>query len=63
MLRDQGSQVVLQLADRASLRVPRSWTNADGDDGELRRAPTVFTDDSLRALMELVDAFVERPLS
>jgi len=60
VLRDGGDVVVLRLSDGASLRVPRGWTDADGEGGELSRPATVFTAESLRALSALVDAFVGR---
>jgi hypothetical protein len=44
-----------------SIRVPRSWTDADGEvQADLLRGSGVFTIDSLLRLIELVEAFRQR---
>lgn len=52
------TQIVMRLSDGSSMRVPRSWTDADGPPpGASER---VFTIDSLRELVALVEALQRR---
>ena len=54
-------RLTLRLADGASLRVPRHWTDADGcglEAGSL--CESVYSVASVRRLLELVDAFLRR---
>jgi hypothetical protein len=55
--------LVLRLADGSRMRVPRHWTNANGDEGATD-VPTpedsVFTVESLRELTAVVDALLHR---
>ncbi len=54
-------RIDIRAPDGASMRIPRHWTNADGEpakqplDGD-----TVFSFDSLRMVIELVEAFAQR---
>ena len=58
---DGNERIVIRLGDGTSMRIPRRWTNADGasNDGQPERI-TVFNIDSLRRLLELVEAFLQR---
>jgi hypothetical protein len=53
------SSVVIRLGNGTSMRVLRSWTDADGP--PVSRSQVVFTADSVRALLELVDALRKTP--
>jgi hypothetical protein len=52
------AQVVVRLRDGTSMRLPCAWTNVDGTLAD--RAATIFTADTLRALLDLVDALRAR---
>ena len=51
--------LLVRLSDGSKMRVPRQWTDADGDASDLECAADagarVFTVESLRELMGLVD--------
>ena len=52
------TRIVVRLAD-GTMRVPRSWTDADG--APAPRAPdTVFSIEALKDLLELVEALRRR---
>jgi hypothetical protein len=61
VLMDGNERIVIRLEDGTSMRIPRGWTNADGtsNDGQPGRI-AVFNIDSLRRLLELVEAFLQR---
>ena len=55
--------LVLRLLDGSRMRVPRHWTNADGDAGTTdvpEPEDSVFTVESLRELTAVVDALLQR---
>jgi hypothetical protein len=55
------SYLVVRLADKSSMRLPRAWTDADGPLAEHGHMPaTRLTVTSLRELMILVTALKER---
>jgi hypothetical protein len=49
------TQIVVRLCDGTSMRLPRRWTDLDGDPPQ-HTADCIFTADALRALLDLVDA-------
>jgi hypothetical protein len=49
------TQIVVRLCDGTSMRLPRGWTDLDGDPQQ-HTADRIFTADALRALVHLVDA-------
>jgi hypothetical protein len=51
-------QLVVRLGDGTAMRLPRSWTDIDG--APVRAADSIYTVDSLRELLELVEAFRRR---
>ena len=51
-------QLVVRLSDGTAMRLPRSWTDIDGV--TVLAAESVFTVDSLRELLELVEALRRR---
>ncbi len=54
-------RVVIRVHDGTSMRIPRRWTNADGDPTDQSLdGNTVFSIDSLRRVIELVEAFTQR---
>lgn len=54
-------QIVVRLEDGSAIRIPRSWTDADGPRAD---APErVFSVDALRALVALVASLGQRSLS
>jgi hypothetical protein len=54
-------QLVVQHFDGGSMKIPRAWTNADGEQAVAQRChPQVFTVQALRMLLELTDAFLQR---
>lgn len=58
VLRDGRAQLIVRLSDGTSMRVPRRWTDIDGA-VELARE-SVCTIDSLREVLELVEALRRR---
>jgi hypothetical protein len=42
------------------MRLPRSWTDADGAPGETGEPDAVFSVDAIRALLEIVEALHRR---
>ena len=58
-----GRFLVLRLSDGSRMRGLRRWTDADGDARTPDGSPledSVFTEDSLRELMVVVDALLQR---
>jgi hypothetical protein len=54
-------QLVVQHLDGGSMKIPRAWTNADGEQAVAQRwHPQVFTVQALRELLDLTDAFLQR---
>jgi hypothetical protein len=53
------TQIVVRLADGSSMRVPRSWTDADGV-APPDAPPSVFSIDALRDLVALVETLRHR---
>jgi hypothetical protein len=52
-------RIVVRLSDGTSMRVPRSWTDADGPSAT--EAPeSIFTIEALRDLADLVQAVARR---
>lgn len=55
------SHVVVRAPDGLSLKLPRSWTDVDGADGERDcGSDALFTVESLRALAVLLEALTQR---
>jgi hypothetical protein len=52
-------RITIRLQDGTSMRIPRDWTDADGDTGS-GQVESIFTAESLRRMLELVDAFCRR---
>ncbi|MFC1482499.1 DUF5372 family protein [Myxococcota bacterium] len=52
-------QLTVRLKDGTTMRIPRHWTDADGDTPADERE-SVWTADSLRRLIELVGIFSGR---
>jgi hypothetical protein len=47
--------------DGGTMKIPRGWTNADGEQAVARVShPQVFTVEALRELLDLTDAFRQR---
>ncbi len=63
VLSQQGKTLlVVRLPDGSALRMPRAWTDADGGDVPDELVGTcVYTPESLRGLIRLVDALRARP--
>ena len=54
-------RLVVQHFDGGSMKIPRAWTNADGDQAVAEYChPQVFTVQALRELLELADAIRQR---
>jgi hypothetical protein len=54
-------RITIRLKDGTSMRVPRHWTDADGDIAKSSsQHETALTNESMRRLFELVDAFSRR---
>ena len=54
-------RLVVQHFDGGSMKIPRAWTNADGEQPVAQRChPKVFTVEALRELLALTDAFRQR---
>jgi hypothetical protein len=53
------TQIVVRLSDGTTMRLPRSWTDADGPP-PLRPNEGVFTIDALRELLERIEALRRR---
>lgn len=52
--------IAIRIDDGTSMRIPRAWTDADGSTRSEVHAPTVFTTESLRQVLELAEAFLRR---
>jgi hypothetical protein len=53
------SAIVVRVADGSTMRIPRAWTDADGD-LPIELTDTVFSIDALRDLLRLIDAIRAR---
>ena len=60
VVRGGPSQLVIRLEDDSTMRIPRSWTDADGAREGANGPERVFTVDSLRELGVLVAALARR---
>ena len=61
MLKADQHRLVVQHFDGGSMKIPREWTDADGEqDVEARSHPQVFTVEALRELMTLINALRHR---
>jgi hypothetical protein len=60
VVRGGQNQIVVRPPDGTPMRVPREWTDADGEAWR-RSAEKIFTVDALRDLIHLVDALRGRP--
>jgi hypothetical protein len=61
IFREGRNDLTVWLADGSRILMPRCWTDADGAREESPVLLTVFTVDSLRDLIVLVDALKRRP--
>jgi hypothetical protein len=52
-------RIVVRLSDGTSMRVPRSWTDADGPTAA-EEPGSIFTIEAIRELVDLVQAFACR---
>ena len=52
--------LVIRLADESTVRIPRSWTDADGARVEDEVCDHVFTADALRELVALINSLARR---
>ena len=53
-------QLVIRLDDESTMRIPRSWTDADGPRAGMGASERVFTVDAMRALGALVASLGRR---
>ena len=61
VLKADKNNLTLRLADGATLKMPRAWTNADGATGTQQPSiSSVFTVEALRELMALVGTLRNR---
>ena len=63
MVADGRARLCIRLNDGTPMYIPRRWTDADGPPGPpgtRAAAEAIFTVESLRDLVELVAALVER---
>jgi hypothetical protein len=54
------TQIVVRLGDGTSMRMPRAWTDVDGDPSQHTTTNGIFTAEALRALLDLVYALRAR---
>ena len=52
-------QVVVRLSNGTSMKLPRTWTDADAAPAE-RATESIFSVESVRELIELVESFRQR---
>jgi len=61
VLKSEKVQLIVLLPDGCAMKIPRAWTDVDGATGrEKFLSSTVFTVETLRELMKLVDALGNR---
>ena len=61
VLKADKSNIILRVLDGSALKMPRAWTDAEGTKGaHMISASSVFTLESLRELIELVDLVQNR---
>lgn len=61
VLMEGNERIVIRVDDGTSMRIRRRWTNADGDPTDQSLGGnTVFSIDSLRRVIELVEVFAQR---
>ena len=54
------NQLVIRLDDESTMRIPRSWTDADGSPAGMVAPEHVFTGDAMRELGMLVASLARR---
>ena len=61
VLKADKQSLVIRLADSSTMKIPRGWTDADGQSSNARVAPAeIFTIEALRALIDLVAVLKNR---
>jgi hypothetical protein len=61
VLKEGRETIIIQHSDGTSMRIPRQWTDADGESADdFAPRTSVFTVDSLRKLCELVELLLHR---
>ena len=60
VVRGGPNQLVIRLDDESTMRIPRSWTDADGPCERTDTSERVFTIDALRELGALVASLARR---
>jgi hypothetical protein len=61
VLKADTHRVVVRHCDGGTMKIPRAWTNADGEQTSARAfRPQVFTVEALRELLDLIDALRQR---
>jgi hypothetical protein len=61
VLKADRHRVVVRHFDGGTMKIPRAWTNADGESAVARVShPQVFTVEALRELLDLIDALRQR---
>ena len=61
VLKADQHRLVVQHFDGGSMKIPRVWTDADGEQESRQRChPLVFTVEALRELLDLTDALRHR---
>jgi hypothetical protein len=53
-------ELVVRAPDGFSMKLPRTWTDADGVAAETSEADAVFSVDAIRALLEMIEALQRR---
>ena len=61
ILKGGRKDLLVQLRDGSAIRLPRSWTDADGATVPDSCPATIFTVASVRELAALLDALKQRP--
>jgi hypothetical protein len=61
VLNADAHRIVVRHFDGGTMKIPRAWTNADGEQAVARVGlPQVFTVEALRELLDLIDALRRR---
>jgi hypothetical protein len=61
VLKADAHRIVVRHFDGGAMKIPRAWTNADGEQAVARVSqPQVFTVEALRELLDLIDALRQR---
>ena len=61
ILRGGHRDLLVQLGDGSAIRLPRSWTDADGPPVSQPLPATLVTVSAVRELITLLDALSQRP--